>query len=224
MPVIKIPIRRDVIAYALVIDASTRIARIALLRRFAGMLFYLPEGWRGSKYLFIESAPPVGILAGVNKPIYVALQFSRTTVSISPEVALALKAYGENIDISNPEGLQKFLRVVGEKVLPKEQAVGELQLFDGVAISIPFERAVELISSWMASTWKTEFDALTDFWSEIERAAQALRGGGAEWMRHLIYVAIAIAIIMISFAIFSMLRVAPGHFILTALKWWMPWL
>jgi len=219
MPAIKIPIRRDVVAYALVIDASTRIARIALLRRFAGMLFYLPEGWKGPKYLFIESAPPVGVLMGVNKPIYVALQFSRTAVSISPEVALALKAYGENIDISNPEGLQKFLRVVGEKVLPKEQSVGELQLFDGVAISIPFEKAVELISSWVSSTWKTEFDGLTDFWSEIERAAQALRGGGAEWMRYLVYVAVAIAIVMIAFAVAGMLRVAPGHFILPALRW-----
>ncbi|MCI4437487.1 MAG: hypothetical protein JHC33_11830, partial [Ignisphaera sp.] len=84
MPAIKIPVRKDVVAYALVIDASTRIAKIALLRRFAGMLFYLPEGWKGPKYLFIESAPPAGILAGVNKPIYVALQFSRTAVSISP--------------------------------------------------------------------------------------------------------------------------------------------
>jgi hypothetical protein len=221
MPAIKIPVRKDVVAYALVIDASTRVVRIALLRRFAGMLFYLPEGWRGPKYLFIESAPPVGILAGVGKPVYVALQFSRTAVSISPEVALVLKAYGESIDLSNPEGLQKFLKVVGEKVLPKEQAIGALQLFDGVAISIPFEKAVELIANWISSTWRTEFDSLTSFWDEIERAAMALRGGGAEWMRYLPYVAVAIAIVMLMFLLFSLVR-AP-QIVLPVLRW-LQWL
>jgi len=219
VPDIKIPVRRDIVGYAIVMDASTRSVRIALLRRYAGLLFYLPEGWKGAKYLFIPAGSPVGVLAGTNKPVYVALQFSRTAVSIPLEVPLILKAYGMDVDLSTPQGLQKFLQVVGEKLLPKEQVAGELQLFDGVAISIPFEKAVEFISSWISSTWKSEFDSLADFWSEIERAVQALRGGGAEWMRYLVYVAIAVAIIMITFAIVGMLRVTPAHFILTAVRW-----
>jgi hypothetical protein len=223
VPSIKIPVQRDIVGYAIVMDASTRTIRIALLRRYAGLMFYLPEGWRGTKYLFIPAGPPIGVLMGTNKPVYIALQFSRTAVSMPLEIPLILKAYGESVDLSSPQGLQKFLQIVGEKVLDREQSIGELQLFDGVAISIPFDKATEYLSNWISTTSKSMFDGLADFWSEIERAASALRGGGAgEWMRYLVYVAIAIAIMMIVFAIVGQLRATP-HFIATAVRW-LSWL
>jgi hypothetical protein len=219
VPSVKIPVRRDVVGYALVLDASTKTARVALLRRYAGLLFYLPEGWGGAKYLFIPAGSPVGVLAGTNKPIYVALQFSRTAVSVPLEVPLILKAYGESIDLSTPQGLQKFLQIVGEKILEKEQSVGELQLFDGVAVSIPFEKAVEYLSSWISTTSKTVFDGLADFWSEIERAAATLRGAGAgEWMRYLMYMILIIGALVLVFMLIGRLSVAP-HLLLTAVRW-----
>jgi hypothetical protein len=202
----KIKVSQDIPAYAIVIDPATRIVRIAYLRRYAGQLFYLPEGWGGPKYLFVPSAPPVGTLGTTGKPVYLALQFSRTAVAIPVELPLVLNVEGEEYDLSSPQGVEKLIQVIGEKLLREEQRLGELQLFEGVSVAVPVRKALVALSSWIASAVRATYDGLTDYWQEIEKASAVIAGRRAETFRGIAMLVILGAALAIVFLILMRLR------------------
>ena len=202
---IRLPLSRDIVGYALVIDVVTREVILAPLRRLRGhILYYLPEGEAGPMYIMFP-VRPAGIWRGVGLPWYVVYQFRRAGFSVSPELELVLRITGlEDIPLDSPQGIDRLVtelvtRLYGEKLAPHE-----LELIEGVGIGIKMPtNAMKTFVQLLAEKVTTNIAHLAELWHEREELAKLAGApkplGIGRWFWLLLLVVVLVVVLMYAF-------------------------